>query len=174
MDFIKKFKSAFSRPASAASSVDIAAPVAPAPYDSVRAFERDALSAPDNAVLDLLPAAQAIYARPPADWPECAVTIVQRLKEIDDGRTDAGLAYYHDELWRRVRCLNHLMNRLLVRQPPFSAERLAALLDLCAQNAALFRENFPFDLLVQQIKPLAVHSSSQGILARAVADFAAA
>jgi hypothetical protein len=182
MEFFRRLKSAFSRGLPAGPAAEAPAPFEPArssqpsqpPDDMLAAFEREALSAADDANLSLLPAARAILARPRAEWPEFVGAIIRRLKEIDDARLEAGLAYYQDELWRRVRSLNQLTQELLGAPLPFTEAGLATVLDLCAAHVALARDQFPFHLLVQQIKPLAANLPGAGPLVRAVAEFAAA
>jgi hypothetical protein len=167
MDFIKRLRAAMSGDTAAPPTVD------GPPSDLVAAFEQESLSQKLRFDWDQLPTAKAILARPRTDWPEIAVLVVQRFKEIDDERATADHAL-NLQLWERRRGLCYLLTQLLGATLPFSQEQLTTVLDLCAENVATFRGDVPFDALIRQIKPLAADAPGQRSLAQAVARFAAA
>jgi hypothetical protein len=162
MDFIDRLKSSLSIRISPSETAG------PSVSDMVKAFEQEA-SRETTLHVDQLPTTLAMLARPRAERPEFVAAVLQRIKDID-----AEQAQPASRLSVRCWSVCLLLNRLLEEPLPFTAERLASVLDFCAWNIALLHGRVRIDLMVQQIKPLAAGASDHGPLARAIADFAVA
>jgi hypothetical protein len=171
MDILRRLMSTFSSGASSSGA-------APSPaidqsiVEMIKAFEQEAARETlPYTQGDRHPTAQAILARPQAEWPEFVAAIAQRIKEIDAQLTTA---QPRNGIWSRYWAHCCLLNRLLADPLPFTQEQLASVLEQCAWSVARFQGRVRLDLLIQQIKPLAVAASDHGPLSRALADFALA
>ena len=168
MDIIAKLKGALRGGASVELTVERWA------LDMVAAFEREAvatgLRSPN---LDQLPTAQAVVQRKRADRPELVSAIILRLKEMHDESLSGGSStHFYAGFWERGQALKALMNALLRANLPYSEDRLAALLDFCAANAATFRHMVPYGLLIRQVEYVAAGTSVRSALADAATRFA--